>query len=168
MEPSRYLECLAADYARLREVAPIDPSAAAARRPEDPAGSWYTPDQTVGFWIRRMAQETVIHRIGAELGAGQTVAEVPDDLTVDGIDELLKIFVAFGVSDWGEYFDGILANSPGRTYTIRADGTAWRVRTGPGQFAVDDGPADGAADVTVAGDPHALTELRQCIVTATQ
>jgi hypothetical protein len=115
-----------------------------------------------------MAQETVIHRIGAELGAGQTVAEVPDDLTVDGIDELLKIFVAFGVSDWGEYFEGILANSPGRTYTIRADGTAWRVRTGPGQFAVDDGPADGAADVTVAGDPHARTELRQCIVTATQ
>jgi hypothetical protein len=57
MEPSRYLECLAADYARLREVAPIDPSAAAARRPEDPAGSWYTPDHTVasGFagWRRR-------------------------------------------------------------------------------------------------------------------
>jgi len=253
MEPSRYLECLAADYARLREVAPIDPSAAvpscpgwtvadltrhvgevylhktaamregaepepwppaelaaeeplalldrayaeltaefAARRPEDPAGSWYTPDQTVGFWIRRMAQETVIHRIDAELGAGQPVAEVPDDLAVDGIDELLKIFVAFGVSDWGEYFEGILANSPGRTYTIRADGAAWRVRTGPAQFAVDDGPGDAAADVTVsgpppavlrwvwnragepagdvtvAGDPHALTELRQCIVTATQ
>ena len=34
-----------------------------ARKPEDPAGTWYTPDQTVGFCIGRMAQETVIHRI---------------------------------------------------------------------------------------------------------
>jgi hypothetical protein len=46
------------------------PSSPPASR--DPAGSWYTPDQTVGFWIRRMAQETVIHRI----------------------DKLLKVFVA--------------------------------------------------------------------------
>src|SRR5690348_15295407 len=41
------------------------------RKPEDPAGSWYAPDHTVGFWIRRMAQETVIHRIDAELAAQQ-------------------------------------------------------------------------------------------------
>src|SRR5256885_1549954 len=27
----------------------------AARAPADPAGSWYAPDKTVGFWIRRMA-----------------------------------------------------------------------------------------------------------------
>src|SRR4051812_24688976 len=119
MENTRYLECLAADHARLREVAATDLTAKvpscpdwtvadltrhvgqvylhkigamregvepedwppqgteqedpialldrayaeligefAARKPGDPAGSWYEPDQTVGFWIRRMAQET--------------------------------------------------------------------------------------------------------------
>lgn len=66
----------------------------AARRPEDPAGSWHTSDQEVGFWIRRMAQETVIHRIDAELATGQPVAPVPAGLAVDGIDETLKVFVA--------------------------------------------------------------------------
>jgi uncharacterized protein (TIGR03083 family) len=165
----------------------------AARKPEDPAGSWYTPDQTVGFWIRRMAHETVIHRIDAELGTGQPVAPVPSDLAVDGIDELLKVFVAYSVAEWSGYFTGILAGSPGRTYTVRTDGAAWRVRTGPRLFAVQDGAGDDPADVkvsgpsaavlrwvwnregvgepsgvTVEGAPEAVGELRRCIVTATQ
>ena len=254
MDDSRYLECLSADFARLRVVVPDHLTAAvpscpgwtvadltrhvgevylhktlamregaepepwppkeladeeplglldrayaglraefAARKPADPAGSWYTPDQTVGFWIRRMAQETVIHRIDAELGAGQPVAPVPDDLAVDGVDELLKVFVAYGVAEWGSYFADILAGSPGRTYAVRTEGAAWRMRTGPGVFAVEDGAGDVAADVTVSGPPaallrwvwnrqsagepggvtvegapEALEELRRCIVVATQ
>ena len=172
-------------YAGLREEF-------AARKPEDPTGTWYAPDQTVGFWGRRMAQETVIHRIDAELGTGQSVAPVPADLAVDGIDELLKVFVAYSVAEWGPYFTDILAGSPGRTYAIRTNGAAWRVRTGPGLFAVDDGDDD-AADVIVSGPPTAMLrwawnregadepsavtiegsaeardELRRCIVTATQ
>jgi uncharacterized protein (TIGR03083 family) len=164
----------------------------AARRPEDPVETWYAPDQTVGFWSRRMAHETVIHRIDAELGTNQPVAPIPAGLAVDGIDELLKVFVAYGVAEWGDYFTDILAASPGRTYAIRADGAAWRVRTGSGLFAVEDGDDD-AADVTVSGPPTAVLrwawnrerageasavtvqgapaavdELRRCIVTATQ
>ncbi|MCO5997633.1 maleylpyruvate isomerase family mycothiol-dependent enzyme [Actinoallomurus rhizosphaericola] len=165
----------------------------AARRPEDPTGTWYGPDQTVGFWIRRMAQETVVHRIDAELAAGRPVAPVPAELAVDGIDELLKVFVAYSVAEWSDYFTDILAGSPGRTYTVRTDGAAWLVRTGPGLFAVEDGEDDEAADVTVSGPPtavlrrlwnresagepsgvtvegapEAVEELRRCIVTATQ
>ena len=232
MEYSRFLDCLAGDFARLRAVVPADPNAAvpscpgwtvadltrhvgevylhktlairegaepdpwppkeladeaplalldrayaglveefAAHQPEDPAGTWYTPDQTVGFWIRRMAHETVIHRI----------------------DELLKVFVAYSVAEWGDYFTDILAGSPGRTHTVRTDGAAWRVRTGPGRFAVEDGAGDDPADVTVSGPPaavlrwvwnregtgepsgvtvegppEAVEELRRCTVTATQ
>src|ERR1700760_1394690 len=55
------------------------------------APTWYGPDQTGGFWLRRMAQETVIHRIDAELACGALVAPVADDLAVDGVDELLEI-----------------------------------------------------------------------------
>jgi uncharacterized protein (TIGR03083 family) len=253
MENPRLLDCLALDFARLRAVAPLAPSAAvptcpgwtatdltrhvaevylhktramrdgvepqpwppaeladeeplalldrayagllaefAARKPEDPAGGWYTPDRTVGFWIRRMAQETVIHRIDAELGAGQPVATVPDDLAIDGIDELLKVFVAFGVETWGGYFKDILAGSPGRTYRVQTASAAWRVRTGPGLFTVSDGGGEGAdvtvngapmsvlrwvwnresaaepSSVEVQGSPEAVEELRRCIVTATQ
>src|SRR5579862_4041971 len=56
------------------------------RDPGAPGGTWYTPDPTVGFWFRRMAQETVIHRVDAELGASASVAPIPDDLAIDGID----------------------------------------------------------------------------------
>ncbi|MEV6210227.1 maleylpyruvate isomerase family mycothiol-dependent enzyme [Kitasatospora sp. NPDC051914] len=164
-----------------------------ARRPEDPAGTWYAPDQTVGFWIRRMAQETVVHRIDAELGTGQPVAPVPADLAVDGVDELLKVFVAYSVAEWGDYFTDALAGSPGRTYLLRTEGAAWLARSGPGTFTVADGAGDGSADVTVSGPPAALlrwawnredpagpsgvavdgapeavAELHRCIVTATQ
>jgi uncharacterized protein (TIGR03083 family) len=254
MENSRLLECLAADYTRLRAVAPLDLAAAvpscpgwtvadltrhvgevylhktvsmrdgaepepwppgglaaeeplalldrayaalagefAARDPKEPAASWYGPDQTVGFLIRRMAQETVIHRIDAELGTGQPVAPVPADLALDGIDELLKVFVGYGVAEWGSYFTDVLAGSPGRAYLVRAGHAAWRVRTAPGMFSVTDGPAGGPADVTISGPPdavlrwawnresagqpaevtvrgaaEAIEELRRCIVTATQ
>ncbi|GCD96627.1 maleylpyruvate isomerase family mycothiol-dependent enzyme [Embleya hyalina] len=254
MEFSRLLDCLAADFARLRAVSATDPTAGvptcpgwtvadltrhvgevylhktqairegaepdpwpprelakedpialldrayadlrhefATHGPKDPAGSWYTPDPTVGFWIRRMAQETVIHRIDAELAAGEPIAEIPADLAVDGVDELLKVFVAYGVAEWGDYFTGVLAESPGRTYLVRADEAAWRVSTGPGLFRVEDGAGTGPADVTVSGPsaavlrrlwnreeadatspvtvvgaPEAVEELHRCIVVATQ
>lgn len=253
MDNPRFLDCLAADYARLRDVAEGNLAAAvptcpgwtvadltehvgmvylhkvaamreggerepdwppqtlpeeeplalldrgyaelraefAARKPGDPGGTWYGPDNTVGFWIRRMAQETVIHRIDAEIAAGQPVAAVPDDLAVDGIDELLKVFVAYGVAEWGDYFTDILAGSPGWVYAVRADGAAWQVRAGPARFTVQDGGGQ-PADVTVSGGPaavlrwawnreggepggvsvqgpaEAVEELRRCIVVATQ
>ncbi|GAA2585109.1 maleylpyruvate isomerase family mycothiol-dependent enzyme [Streptomyces lienomycini] len=166
----------------------------AVRAPEDPAGTWYGPDQSVGFWIRRMAQETVVHRIDAELATGRAVSPVPDDLAVDGVDELLKIFAEYAVAEWGDYFTGILEGSPGRTFLVRAgDHRAWRVRTGPGEFAVGDGAGDGTADVTLSGSPEgvlrwlwnrsgadgdggvmvegpaeAVAELRRCLAVATE
>src|SRR5215204_1755954 len=136
-------------YAALREEF-------ATRKPEDSAGTWYGPDQTVGFWIRRMAHETVIHRIDGELGTRQPVAPVPTDLAIDGIDELLKVFAAYSVAGWGDYFTDILARSPGRTYTVRTEGAAWCVRTGPGLFAVEDDAGDVATDVTLSGSPEGV------------
>jgi uncharacterized protein (TIGR03083 family) len=135
-----------------------------ARDPADPGGTWYEPDPTVGFWIRRMAQESVIHRIDAELGAGAAVAAVPDDLAVDGVDELLKVFVAYAFSKWPEDFTEALKDSPGRTFLIRADvtqdtpGVSWVINTAPDRLTVTGGPdeklADAVApDATVSGTP---------------
>lgn len=136
----------------------------AARDPSDATGTWYGPDQTVGFWIRRMAQETVVHRIDAELGVQEQVTPVADDLAIDGIDELLKVHVEFSVSEWADYFREALKDSPGRTYLITADATtdspsvSWLVKSSPGEFTVDGGPggritATGKPDVTVSGTP---------------
>ncbi len=136
----------------------------AARKPTDASKTWYDPDQTVGFWIRRMAQETVIHRIDAELGAGASIAPVPDDLAVDGVDELLKVFVAYAFGAWPEDFTAPLKNSPGRAFLIRTDAAAstpsvsWLVKTGPDYLTVEGGPGESLAgsaapDVTVGGPP---------------
>ena len=134
------------------------------RDPADIGGTWYPPDPTVGFWFRRMAQESVIHRIDAELGAGAPVAPVPDDLALDGIDEILRVFVAYAVDAWGDYFTEALAGSPGRALKIQAAATAdspsvtWLVRTSQGHFTVRGGPAEKLADepipdVTIVGAP---------------
>jgi uncharacterized protein (TIGR03083 family) len=260
MDNSRFLECLAADYSRIRAIVPghvdspvptcpewtvadltrhvgqvylhkveamrtgvdepeewpptglqdedpvelLDRSYAelmeefANRKPSDVAATWYGPDQTVGFWVRRMSQETVVHRIDAELGVGVPMAPIPDDLAIDGVDELLKVFVAFSVGEWRDYFTEALADSPGRSYALATDGALWRVRTSPGHFDVTSGPGltasdDGAPDVTIGGTPtallrwgwnretpgepsgviiegdqEALAEFRRCVVISTQ
>jgi uncharacterized protein (TIGR03083 family) len=228
MENSRFLDCLDADYRRLREVVPERFDAAVptcpgwtvadltrhvaqvyqhkvelmrhgqepdvwppagfaetdpvllldqgyaglvaeftARGPAAPTKTWYGPDQTVGFWFRRMAQETAMHRIDAELGAGASIRPVPEDLAVDGIDELLTTMVRYAFTEWPEDFTAVLEPSPGRTLVLRADpdgsspGAAWLVRTGPGRLTIGGGPgtpldASVRPDVTVSGTPAAM------------
>jgi uncharacterized protein (TIGR03083 family) len=167
------------------------------REPEEFSPTWYEPDLSVGFWIRRMAQETVIHRIDAELGVGVPVTAVPDDLAIDGVDELLKVFVAYDVEKYGDDYAEVLGESPGWSYTISTDGVEWLVGTAPGAFSVGGGPGMTApesskTDVTISASPTALlrwawnretpgepseasvegyadlAEFRRCVVIATQ
>jgi uncharacterized protein (TIGR03083 family) len=61
-----------------------------------PAWTW-APSGTVGFWQRRQAHESAVHRVDAELASGPP-ARVPRDLAVDGIDEWLALLPnRFGV-----------------------------------------------------------------------
>jgi hypothetical protein len=41
------------------------------RGPDEPAWTFWPDDQTCAFWFRRMAHETVVHRVDAELAAGE-------------------------------------------------------------------------------------------------
>jgi len=63
--------------------------AAVDRAPSDPAWT-FVPDGTVGFWQRRQAHETAMHRVDAELAASRS-QPVAADLAVDGIDEWLGL-----------------------------------------------------------------------------
>ncbi|MFC6018537.1 maleylpyruvate isomerase N-terminal domain-containing protein [Plantactinospora solaniradicis] len=199
----RLLECLAADQARLRQVASTDLTAAvpscpdwnvedlvrhvavvylhkvecmrSGRAPEDwppdlsgedpvvlldrayralrgefdsrdaaaAAPTWHDPNQTVGFWIRRMAQETVIHRLDAELATSQPVADIPEDLAIDGIDEVLRLFLAYGTRRWPEDFSEVL---PGSAIVVRATAgpATWLIRLGPDGVEVESAPAEAA------------------------
>lgn len=91
----------------------------------DPAATWYEPDQTVGFWIRRMAQETVIHRIDAELAAERPVSPIPDDLALDGIDEVLKLFIGYWSTRWPDDFGTLLDAPDERPVSVSTSHHAW-------------------------------------------
>jgi len=217
MESARYLECLAADEARLREIAGRDlavvvpscpewsvkdlvehvalvylhkvecmrrgapqewpPTAEpapplelldrayatlcaefVARQPESPSYTWYGPDQTVGFWHRRMAQETVIHRVDAELALGEPFAPIPDDLALDGIDEVLERFLAFGTTAWAEEFGPELADADGSAVLVSSGGRRWLVRLEPSGVQISPGgdPAGVTPAGQLSGDPQAV------------
>jgi len=250
MTHARFLECLAADEARLREVAAPDLTAQvpscpewtvadlvehvavvylhkvecmrrgvlprpwppdvsgeapialldrayaalsaefAERAPDSASFTWYPADQTVAFWVRRMAQETVIHRVDAELGAGQPVAPIPDDLAVDGVDEVLERFLAFGSVEWKEDFGDLLTKIGGGTVLVSTGGRDWllsmesdAVRVGPATgTTTPDAQVTGdpqavllwlwrraeAGAVAVSGDPRAVDGLRELLGAATQ
>jgi uncharacterized protein (TIGR03083 family) len=170
-------------------------AAFAAREPGEEALTFFDADQTVGFWIRRMAQETVIHRIDAELAAGGPVTPVPADLAVNGIDELLRVFLAGGMAAWPEDFEnelegGHLAGDDGSdTVVVTAGDASWTVCPRPTSVTVAEGADAGAravlaapetamlrwlwgragdAAVTVTGDPEWASYLRRLLVVATQ
>lgn len=125
----------------------------AARAPSSPAATWFDPDQTVGFWIRRMAQETVIHRIDAELAAGADSLPIPDDLALDGVDELLKIFLAWPSRKWPDEFAEPLAAGPGAV-GVTAGLTRWLVKWNPS--GVDAEISDEPSAAAVSGSPEAV------------
>jgi uncharacterized protein (TIGR03083 family) len=161
----------------------------AQRGPLDPSYTWYEPDQSVGFWIRRMAQETVIHRIDAELALGEPVTPVPDDLAVDGVDEVLVVFLSYMSHRWPEELGPALKEASGETVRVGTGTRSWSVTAAPQGVevgtgdpgtvaAVITGPPDpllrwlwgrgGDDEILFDGDPDAVAQLRRLLVAATQ
>lgn len=62
--------------------------------PFEPCDTWWPADRTHGFWRRRMAHETTMHRVDVEAAAGGPVHAIDQEVALDGIDELL--FLWFG------------------------------------------------------------------------
>lgn len=158
-----------------------------SRSPDSPAYTWYPPEQDVAFWIRRMAQETVIHRVDAESAAGQVTA-ADDDLAVDGIDEVLEVFLAYGLGqDPAQNVEAFT----GRSVRIRTGAWAWQAsvdasdpahpivvqRTpAPAQATVSGEPSElllwmwgrrPDSAVTIHGDPAAAADMRQLLARGT-
>ncbi|MGH8968448.1 MAG: maleylpyruvate isomerase family mycothiol-dependent enzyme [Actinomycetes bacterium] len=117
------------------------------RGPDAPSYTWFEPRQTVGFWYRRMAQETAVHRVDVE-SAFDGVTPVDDDLAVDGIDEVLDWFLAYQAEDVGP--DG-----PGRgTVAVRTGDHIWRVALTADDVELSREP--GPADAVASGEPSEL------------
>lgn len=135
----------------------------ATHPPAHHAATWYHPDQTVGFWMRRMTHETAIHRIDAELAAGTPVSPVPADLALDGIDEILKLFIAYGSLTWRDELGGLLDDPDRHPVLVTTEPTdreparAWTVAAHPDAIsAADANSNDPDAALTVFGRPDAV------------
>jgi uncharacterized protein (TIGR03083 family) len=122
----------------------------------DTAATWHDPDQTVGFWVRRMAQETVIHRIDAELAAGLPVAPIPDDLALDGVDEVLTLFLGYLTTKWPEDFETLLDAPDDRIMLVSAGSRSWTAQATSAGVVVADAPAGIDAAASISGEPVAV------------
>ncbi len=125
-----------------------------ARDPAEAAPTWFPPEQNVAWFYRRMAQETAVHRVDVELASG-SATPVADDLAIDGVDEVLDLFLRYGV---GTDPDEDTSDFAGHTVRIRTGPHAWHVSGSPGdpagQIRVES--AVRAADVSVSGEPSEL------------
>ena len=118
---------------------------------------------SVGFWIRRMAHETLIHRVDAEQVAGLELAPIDEDLALDGIDEFLDLFIGFFSRKYPEEYGSALQDPDCRPLAVSADGSTWTLTTSETGVEVarsstadvaGSGPASvPEAAVTVSGAP---------------
>lgn len=92
-----------------------------ARGPGQPAWTFSPPDQTTGFWFRRMAQETAVHRYDAELAAG-TPTPLEAELGVDGVDEILQVMLG---GPW--WADAPSEDAAGRSFQITCGDHSWLI-----------------------------------------
>lgn len=118
--------------------------------PTQPTWSWHEDRQDVGFWLRRMAQEAVVHRVDVESGT-HVVSPVDDTLAVDGVDEVLDWFLVY--QDEGADESGP-AGAVNGTVAVRTGGRIWRLVLTPETVQVVREP--GAADAVVSGEPSEL------------
>ncbi|GGK20053.1 hypothetical protein GCM10010124_10820 [Pilimelia terevasa] len=119
----------------------------------DPAYTWYPPDMTVGFWLRRMTHETVIHRLDAGFAAGAPLPPISTPLAVDGIDEVLRRFLAFGSLAYAAEFGADLREADGRTVLVQTAGRGWAVQLAPTGVVVTEADADTRSAAAVSGEP---------------
>lgn len=125
------------------------------RGPDSLSYTWYGPDQTVGFWIRRLAHETAVHRADAELAAGRAIGPVEPEPALDGADEMLTVVVDWGSRARRRHVAATLEAHTGLAVALTAAGASWTVRVSPEGAAVTAG-VDAGAQAEVHGDPGEL------------
>jgi uncharacterized protein (TIGR03083 family) len=166
----------------------------AGRAPDDPCATWWPYDETVHFWWRRMAHETLVHRTDVESAFGP-VGPIDRDVATDGVDEVLTAWLGYRLSA-DVPPERPPATPPGRRYRgtgqvigVAAGTRVWRVELR--ESSVDSSPelphdADalvlGAPDdvylwlwgrradaaVRITGDRTAATAMRAALNAATQ
>lgn len=88
------------------------------------------------FWARRQAHETTVHRVDAELAAGEELSPVSREFAADGVDELLTGFHTRTRSRVRSEKEQVL-----RVRAVDVPGACWTVRISDGPPRVTRGTA---------------------------
>ncbi|MFY1674938.1 maleylpyruvate isomerase family mycothiol-dependent enzyme [Plantactinospora sp. WMMB334] len=92
--------------------------------PEAPAWNWAPQPKKAGFWHRRMAQETAVHRWDAQMAvaAGEPIEA---KLAADGVGEVLDTLLPAGRRGSDQPFHGVvhlIASDAGQEWYLRLRG----------------------------------------------
>jgi len=150
-----------------------------AAAPDAPAWNWSVRPRVAGFWHRRAAHETAVHRWDAQAATGLP-RPLPPALAADGVSEVLDTWLAGGRRKGPDDLEGVVRLVPTDTdtsWTVRVRGAGVSVLdtdtlldSGPGASVQASGTASDLVlalygrvpfDVlTVEGDAALLTALR--------
>ncbi|WP_197322004.1 maleylpyruvate isomerase family mycothiol-dependent enzyme [Saccharomonospora sp. NB11] len=122
----------------------------AARTPTTSAATWWDDDPTAGFWYRRMAHETTMHRVDAERALGVESSEIAHDVALDGIDEALLLWFGHRLPMLG------VTGTRTATVAVAAAGCRWLARMTPESTVVrrSSGAEPDEVDAVVSGEPE--------------
>jgi hypothetical protein len=105
-----------------------------------------------------MAHETAVHRIDAEVAAGQPVGPIRADLAVDGVGEALAVFLDHETHAWHAEYQDDLTDWGDRWLLVSAGVAGWRVTVRPGLMQHNTNRA-----VVATGPIVDLRPLRACV-----
>ncbi len=99
--------------------------ALARHDPGEFVATWWPADRSYGFWRRRMAHETTIHRVDLQMAGGLELTGIADDLAIDGVDEVLALWFGQRLPMLG------LTGTRASSVAVRAGDQVWLVTAGP-------------------------------------
>jgi uncharacterized protein (TIGR03083 family) len=155
---------------------------------DTPCSTWSPYDQSVGFWVRRMAHETAVHRVDLEQ-ALDIEWRLDAEVAADGIDEALTLWLtgrtpagltgsgrAVRLTAYGTEDNAVLdrvVRPYGESVHFRPYEPGVRVEaalSGPADavWAWTWGRSDEAHPVALEGDVGAVDELRGLLAAAQQ
>jgi uncharacterized protein (TIGR03083 family) len=124
----------------------------------------FTGPTPAGFWLRRMAHETLVHRADAQLAAGaQPEPVIEAEVAADAIDEWLML-LAGGLGNADERTKALPAGA-GLHIHATDDGLGgrgeWMIRNDAGGLTVEPGHGKGAAALTGPAASLVLVLMRR-------
>ncbi|MQA17139.1 MAG: hypothetical protein GEV09_24305 [Pseudonocardiaceae bacterium] len=154
--------------------------------PAAPCDTWWPADRSHGFWRRRMAHETTVHRVDVQASAGMTVDPIDDPVALDGIDEVLFLWFGHRLGQLGMTSPqpGAVGISAGGRYWLAVFelGRSTARRMAEADFTTADAVVSGEAlavylwmwgrapdqSVSISGEPDAAAQLWALLRPATQ